>query len=76
MDLESVNKVMAVIGENSRMTRGKDMEYMIMIMETDTSGNTCRVINTGMEYTDGQVEQYIMANWNRIILMALDIQEM
>jgi hypothetical protein len=60
MDLESVNKVMAVIGENSRMATGKDMEYMIMIVETDTSGNTCRITDTGMEYTDTQMEQYIM----------------
>jgi hypothetical protein len=40
MDLESVNLVMAVIGENTRMATGKDMEYMIMMMEGDTSGNT------------------------------------
>jgi hypothetical protein len=48
--------IMAVIGENTRITRGKDMEYMIIMMETDTSGNTCRVTNTGMEYGDSQME--------------------
>jgi hypothetical protein len=53
---------MAVIGENTRMARGKDMEYMIMIMERDTSGNTCRVTITGMEYKDGQMERYIKDN--------------
>jgi hypothetical protein len=68
--------IMAFIGENTRMARGKDMEYMIMMMETDTSGNTCRVYHTGMEYSDGQVEQYIMVNGNRIIKMAMDIIEM
>ena len=76
MDLESISIVMAVIGENSRKTRGKDMEYMIMIMKADTSGNTCRVTVTGMEYTDGQIEKYIMDNGNRIIEMAMDILEM
>jgi hypothetical protein len=62
MDLERSNMVMAVIGENTRISRGKDMEYMILIMETDTSGNTCRVYHTGMEYGDSQMEQYIMDN--------------
>jgi hypothetical protein len=76
MDLESVNMVMAVIGENTRMARGKDMEYMIMIAERDTSGNGCRKTDTGMEYTDGQMERYIMDNGNRIIKMAMDIKEM
>jgi hypothetical protein len=76
MDLESVNMIMAVIGENTRMTRGKDMEYMILMMETDTSGNACSMANTGMEYTDGQVDQYIMDNGKRIIKMAMDITEM
>jgi hypothetical protein len=68
--------IMAFIGENSRITRGEDMEYMIMMMETDTSGNTCRVHHTGMEYSDGHMEQYIMDNSNRIIKMAMDIIEM
>jgi hypothetical protein len=62
MDLESGNLIMAVIGENTRMTRGKDMEYMIILVETDTSDNTCRITNTGMEYTGGQMERYIMDN--------------
>jgi hypothetical protein len=76
MDLERGNKVMAVIGENTRMARGKDMEYMILMMERDTSGNTCRVTDTGMEYTDGQMEQYIMDKGNRVKKMAMDITEM
>jgi hypothetical protein len=76
MDLESVNLVMAVIGENTRMATGKDMEYMIIMVEGDTSGNGCRVTDTGMEYTDGQVEKYIMDNGNRKKEMAMDIKEM
>jgi hypothetical protein len=67
---------MAVIGENTRMTRGKDMEYMIIIVEADTSGNGFRVTNTAMEYSDGQMERYIMENINRIKEMAMDIKEM
>jgi hypothetical protein len=76
MDLESGNVIMAVIGENTRITRGKDMEYMIILVERDTSGNGCTMTNTGMEYTDGQMEEYIMDNWNRVIMMAMDIAEM
>jgi hypothetical protein len=76
MDLERGNIEMAVIGENTRMTRGKDMEYMIMIMEADTSGNTCRIKHTGMEYSDGHMDQYIMDNANRIKEMAMHITEM
>jgi hypothetical protein len=68
--------IMSAIGENTRITRGKDMEYIIMMMETDTSGNTCRVTNTGMEYTDSQMEKYIMYKGNRAIKMAMDITEM
>jgi hypothetical protein len=48
--------IMAVIGENARMTTGKDMEYMIMMMEGDTSGNLCWMTVTGMEYSDSQME--------------------
>ena len=67
---------MTVIGDNTRITRGKDMEYMIMMMETDTSGNTCRIACTGMEYSDGQMEEYIMDNGNRKKEMAMDMKEM
>jgi hypothetical protein len=68
--------IMAVIGENTRITRGKDMEYIIMMVEIDTSGNGFRVTNTGMEYSDGQMDQYIMDKINRIKEMAMDITEM
>ena len=41
-------------------------------METDTSGNTCRVSNTAMEYTDIIMEEYTMENGNKILKMAMD----
>jgi hypothetical protein len=68
--------VMAVIGENTKMARGKDMEHMIMIVERDTSGNGCKMTCTGMEYTDTQTDQYIMDNRYRIKEKAMDISEM
>ncbi len=43
-------------------------------METDTSGNSVMISPTGMEYTDGQVEEYITENKNRVIKMAKDIR--
>jgi hypothetical protein len=38
-------------------------------METDSSGNTVMISETGMEYTDGLMDQYITENTNRIINM-------
>ena len=55
-------QVATVIGGNARIITRKDMEYMSGLMETDTSGNTCRVSNTAMEYTDIAVEMYTMDN--------------
>jgi hypothetical protein len=66
-------QMVAVIGENSRMATGKDMEHMSGLMETDTSGRGCRISNTGMEYTDGQMEESIMDSGNRVITMVTDI---
>ncbi len=43
-------------------------------METDTSGNTVMIRGTGMEYTDGQVGQYITESGKRIIKMVKDIR--
>ena len=57
---------MAVIGDITRMERWKDMEYIIIIVEKNTWGNTCKVTYTGMEYTDGQLQKYIMGYRNRI----------
>jgi hypothetical protein len=67
-------QVATVIGGNSRMARRKDMEQVRLLMETNTSGNSCRVSNTGMEYTDGQMEMYTMDNGNKIRKMAMDIK--
>ncbi len=65
--------MVAVIGGNSRMVRRKDMEHWRVLMETDTSGNTVIIIITGMQYTDGLMEQYITESGNRIIKMDKDI---
>ena len=55
------------------MAARKDMEHLSMLMETDTLDNTFRVSNTGMEYTDGQMEVYTMDSGKKIIKMATDI---
>ena len=34
-------------------------------MEINTWGNSCKVKNMGMEYTDGQMERFIMDNSSR-----------
>ena len=67
MAVESWNwQVVAGIGGNSRMATRKDMEHLSMLMDIDTSGSGCRISNTGMEYTDGQMEESIMDSGNRI----------
>jgi hypothetical protein len=43
------SQMATVIGGNSKITRKKDMEHMRVLMETDTSGNGCRVTCTAME---------------------------
>ena len=65
--------MVALIGGNTRMITGKDMEHLSGLVETDTSGSTCRVTDTGMEYTDGQMEQSIMDSGNRVTRMVTDI---
>jgi hypothetical protein len=42
------------------------MEHMRKLMETDTLGNSCRMSNTGMEYSDGQMDKYIKDNGHRV----------
>ena len=56
------------------MVRRKDMEHMRILMETDTSGNSVMISNTGMEYTDGLMEEYITENTNRVNMMVKDIR--
>ena len=58
------------------MTRVKDMEYLSGLMEGDTLGSTWRVSDTDMEFTHGQVEQYIMVSGTRITRVVTDIREM
>ncbi len=65
--------MVAVIGGNTRLARRKDMEQRCGLVEADTSGSGCRVTCTGMEYTDGQMEESIMDSGNRITRMVTDI---
>ncbi len=55
------------------MIRQKDMEHGRVVMETDKSGNTVIISDTGMEYTDGLMDQYITESGNRIREMDKDI---
>jgi hypothetical protein len=74
MGLPSVHfQMVKVIGGNGRIIRWKDMDHITGLMDRDTRGNTSKVKVTGMEYTDGQMEQYIMGNSNRIIYMVMAI---
>jgi hypothetical protein len=59
-------KMVSLIGGNSMIISRKDMEHLSMLMETDTLGNSCRMSNTGMEYSDGQMEMYIKDNGHRV----------
>ena len=43
-------------------------------METDTSGNGCRMTCTAMEYTDGEMEIYTMDSGNKRREMVMDIK--
>ncbi len=62
-----------VIGGSRRITTRKDMEHSSGLMDRDTRGNGSRVSVTGMEYSDGQMEQCIMENTNRVIRMVMGI---
>jgi hypothetical protein len=74
MDATKLNsQVDKVIGGNTKIIKGKDMQLMSGLMEKDSSGNTWMIANTDMEYTDGLMEQFIVESLNRIILMAKDI---
>jgi predicted nucleic acid-binding Zn finger protein len=68
------SQMATVIGGNTRITRKKDMEHLSGLMDADTSGNTCRMTCTGMEYTDITVEEYTMDNGNKIRKMVMDIK--
>ena len=49
------------------------MEHSRVLLDKDSSGNTVMISNTGMEYTDGLMDQYITENGNRVIEMVKDI---
>ena len=61
-----------VIGGRIRIKRWKDMEHT-GLMDRDTRGNTRRISVTGMEYADGQMEQCIMENTNKVRVMVMGI---
>ena len=66
-------QMVTVIGGKLRIKRWKDMEHSSGLMVRDTRGNGSRERNTGMEYTDGQMEQCIMENKNRVRMMVMGI---
>jgi hypothetical protein len=66
-------QVATVIGGTRRITNTKDMEHTSGLMDRDTRGNTNRARVTGMEYADGQGDQCIMENGNRIRRMVMGI---
>jgi hypothetical protein len=69
-------QVVTGIGGNSRIIRRKDMEHMSGLVDTDISGSGCRITCTGMEYTDGQMEEYAMDSGKSIRRMVTDIRGM
>jgi hypothetical protein len=74
MDAQRLNiQVVTVIGGNIRIMRGKDMERMSLLMEANTLGNSSRITDKGTEYTDGQMEEWIKENTNRMNKMVMAI---
>jgi hypothetical protein len=45
-----------LIGVSARIITRQDMEHKSGKTETNTLGSGCRVSNTAMEYSDGQME--------------------
>ena len=74
MDAQRLNiQVVTVIGGNIRMVRKKDMEHISLLVDTDTLGNTIKESDKGTEYTDGQMEECIKENSNRVKAMVMAI---
>jgi hypothetical protein len=74
MDAQRLNiQMVTVIGGKIRMVRKKDMERLSGLMEANTLGNSIRMTCTGTEYTDGQMEECIKENTNRIKKMVMGI---
>ncbi len=65
-------QMVKVIGGITRSIRKKDMLQCCILMVTDTWGNSCRMKDMVMEYTDGQMEEYIVDNSKRVTVMAMD----
>jgi hypothetical protein len=65
-------KMVRVIGGNTRIIRVKDMVHICGLMEGNTWGNTCKMKDMVMEYTDGQMERYIMDNSSRVTVKAME----
>ena len=65
-------QMVTIIGGKSRSIRVKDMVQSCFLMVRDTWGNSCRIKDMVMEYTDGQMEMYIMDNSKRVTKMAMD----
>jgi hypothetical protein len=66
-----------VIGGNIRNITRMDMGLFSRLKETFTLGNSSRMTITGMEYADGQMEQYIMGNTNatkEMVMAIIDFQ--
>ena len=67
-------QMVTVGGGNTRIITRKEMEHgKRLVIETDTLGNSVMASNTGMEYSDGVMDQYITESGNRIIKMVKDI---
>ena len=62
-----------VIGEKSRITGAGGKEQFSGLMETDTWVSGRRITCTAMEYTDGQMEEYITGSGKTICAMVTDI---
>jgi hypothetical protein len=60
---------------NTSMAIGKDMEHTSMLLEADILDNSWIIIDTGMEYTESQLEDmFITESGNRITVMGKDIR--
>ncbi len=66
--------MVAVTGGNGRMVDRMDMEHTSGLMETDASGNTVMIVNSGMEYTNRVMGQYITDSGKRVRNMAKDMR--
>jgi hypothetical protein len=65
-------KMVRVIGEKSRIIRMKDMVHIWLLVDRNTSANLFKIKDTGMEYTDGPMERYIMDNTTRVKKKAME----